>query len=168
MKSSVLFLRKYAQKQTKRIEDLRQRLQDSVREKHKFTEKLADIDARKKDVLKKQTGFAKTELSRRAVLQLVALREGNPEENFEIEDTPAYAAWKKSVSEQFAEELDGLRFEASETYEAALRESQDDYEIFMAIADEIGYDATGKETKVNDLNEIGTALCKFIIKVEAE
>ena len=101
-------------------------MQDSARKKHNFTEKLANIESRKKDALKKQTGFAQTELSRRAAMQLVALREENPEEKFEIEDTPAYAAWKKSLSEQFTEELDDLRFEAIETYQAALRESQDD------------------------------------------
>ena len=162
VKSSVLFLQKYEQKQTKRIEDLRQRLQDSARKKHNFTEKLANIESRKKDALKKQTGFAQTELSRRAAMQLVALREENPEEKFEIEDTPAYAAWKKSLSEQFTEELDDLRFEAIETYQAALRESQDDYQIFMAIAEEIGYDATGKATKKNDLNEIAQRLTAFL------
>lgn len=164
VKSSVLFLRKHEQKQTKRIEDLRQSLQDSVRVKHKFTEKLANIEARKKEALKKQTGFAKTELSRRAALQLVALREANPEENFEIEDTPTYQAWKKSISEQFTDELEGLRFEAGEAYEEALRESQDDYEILMAIAEDIGYDATGVSTTKNDLHLISEKLISFITK----
>ena len=55
-----------------------------------------------------------------------------------------------------------MRFEAIETYQAALRESQDDYQIFMAIAEEIGYDATGKATKKNDLNEIAQRLTAFL------
>ena len=37
-----------------------------------------------------------------------------------------------------------------------------DYSIFMAIAEQIGYDATGKETQVNELEMIGTELKKFI------
>ena len=32
----------------------------------------------------------------------------------------------------------------------------------MAIAENIGYDATGKETGINELDEIGTELAKFI------
>ena len=42
-----------------------------------------------------------------------------------------------------------------------------DEEIFMAIAEGIGFDATGKPTKVNELGEIGVALADFI-KKEAE
>ena len=37
-----------------------------------------------------------------------------------------------------------------------------DEDIFMAIADDIGFDATGKPTKVNELDEIGVALADFI------
>jgi hypothetical protein len=37
----------------------------------------------------------------------------------------------------------------------------------MAIADDIGFDATGKPTKVNELDEIGAALADFI-NAEAE
>ena len=34
----------------------------------------------------------------------------------------------------------------------------------MAIAEDIGFDATGKPTKVNELDEIGAELAKFILK----
>jgi type I restriction enzyme M protein len=44
----------------------------------------------------------------------------------------------------------------------------DDYDIFMAIANDIGYDATGKPTKVNELDEIGAALRGFIATVETQ
>ena len=39
-----------------------------------------------------------------------------------------------------------------------------DEDIFMAIADDIGFDATGKPTKVNELDVIGAELAKFISK----
>ena len=39
-----------------------------------------------------------------------------------------------------------------------------DEDIFMAIAEDIGFDATGKETKVNELDEIGAELAKFVAK----
>ena len=44
----------------------------------------------------------------------------------------------------------------------AAAEAFPDEDIFMAIADDIGFDATGKPTKVNELDEIGVALAKFI------
>ena len=35
----------------------------------------------------------------------------------------------------------------------------------MAIAEDIGYDATGRETKTNELVEIGVELQKFITHI---
>ena len=37
-----------------------------------------------------------------------------------------------------------------------------DEDIFMTIVDDIGFDATSKPTKVNELDEIGAELAKFI------
>lgn len=162
VKSSVLFLRKYDEQQTKSIEDLRQNLQDGIKTKHEFTKKLATLEQGKKDILKKKTGFANAEPGKRAALQLTYLREENPDEKFEIEDTTAYQAWKKEVNERFAEEIDELKFTASSAYDLALQERQTDYDILMGIAEDIGYDAKGKSTKVNDLDEISLHLGEFI------
>lgn len=162
VKSSVLFLRKHSEQQTKSIDDLRQSLQDSIKTKQGFSKKLADLEQRKKDILKKKTGFTDAEPGKRAALQLVYLREEKPEEKFDLEDTPAYQAWKKEVNERFANQIEELRFAASEAYEAMLRKNQDDYDIFMAIAEDIGYDATGVLTKNNDLFPISTRLEKFL------
>ncbi|WP_264673303.1 hypothetical protein [Moraxella bovoculi] len=38
----------------------------------------------------------------------------------------------------------------------------------MAIAEQIGYDATGKPTAVNELDEIKIELAKFILQVQGE
>ena len=40
-----------------------------------------------------------------------------------------------------------------------------DYPIFMAIAEDIGYDATGKQTGTNELDLIGAELSRFIAGV---
>lgn len=166
VKSSVLFLRKHSEQQTKRIEDLRQSLQDSIKTKHGFSKKLTALEQSKKDILKKKTGFINAEPGRRAALQLVYLREEKPEKQFEFEDTPAYQAWKKEVSERFVDQIEELRFAANEAYEEAFRKNQDDYDVFMAIAEEIGYDATGKLTKANELEEIGAKLQQFVLAIE--
>ena len=44
------------------------------------------------------------------------------------------------------------------------KSKKDKEDFFMAIADDIGFDATGKPTKVNELDEIGAELAKFISK----
>ena len=60
-----------------------------------------------------------------------------------------------------------LREELERQYSDKVGELLPDEEIFMAIAEDIGFDATGKPTKVNELDEIGVALADFI-KKEAE
>lgn len=168
VKSSVLFLRKHSEQQTKSIEDLRQSLQDSIKTKHEFTKKLAALEQSKKEILKKKTGFMSAEPGKRAALQLVYLREEKPDEKFEIEDTAAYQEWKKEVSDGFSDQIEDLRLAASEAYEDEFRKKKDDYDIFMAIADDIGYDATGKFTKANDLEYIGAELRPFVLAIEKE
>ena len=43
-----------------------------------------------------------------------------------------------------------------------------DEDVFMAIAEDIGFDATGKQTKVNELEGISDALAQFIADTENE
>ena len=61
-----------------------------------------------------------------------------------------------------------LRDKFDSEYKAASAASFPDEDIFMAIADDIGFDATGKPTKVNELDEIGVALAKFINTADEE
>ena len=55
---------------------------------------------------------------------------------------------------------------------ARRRTTLPDYDIFMAIADDIGYDATGKPTDrtqkdgIGELAPIGAELAQFIAKLE--
>ena len=49
-----------------------------------------------------------------------------------------------------------------EEYQQTKQSKLPDYPIFMAIAEEIGYDATGKKTANNELDVIGEELKKFI------
>jgi len=166
VKSSVLFLRKYSAEQTKSIDSLRQGLQEDIKAQHQLEKKLTQLEAGKKDVLKKQTGFLNTELGRKAALELGALSGLATEKTLTLEDTRIYAAWKKEINDQFAEKADAIKFAASEAYDTLLRQRLNDYDIFMAIANDIGYDATGRETRANELTEIGAALREFIAQME--
>ena len=55
-----------------------------------------------------------------------------------------------------------LKSRLTEEYQHAKQKELTDYPIFMAIAENIGYDAIGKKTSVNELDVIGEELKKFI------
>jgi type I restriction enzyme M protein len=167
VKSSVLFLRKHSAKQTQTILNLRQRLQDDIREEHKFSKSINALETEKKDAIKRLQGFAGTEAQRRAALQLVDMQSNQPDQKLGTEDTPAYAQWKKQLSDDYAERIDAIKQTMQEDYTEQLKATRLEYDIFMAIANDIGYDATGKETKVNELEAIGAALREFIADIEA-
>ena len=54
----------------------------------------------------------------------------------------------------------------SEQYAEEKQRSLDDYPIFMAIAENIGYDATGKPTNINELDFISEELARYIEAID--
>ena len=63
---------------------------------------------------------------------------------------------------EYATKIDELKSKLTDNYLARKQKELPDYPIFMAIAEEIGYDATGKKTATNELDVIGEELKKFI------
>ena len=76
--------------------------------------------------------------------------------------TEEYKAWNSELLAEYAGKVDDLKTQLIEEYERTKQRELPDYPIFMAIAEEIGYDATGKKTANNELNAIGEELKKFI------
>ena len=72
---------------------------------------------------------------------------------------------KTKLQQEFTEKVNLFKEEMTEKYFASKQKILDDYPIFMAIAEDIGYDATGRETKTNELVEIGVELQKFITHI---
>ena len=54
----------------------------------------------------------------------------------------------------------------TEVYLSQYKRKLVDYPIFMAIVEDIGYDATGKQTEKNELEDISKELYKFIQAIE--
>ena len=69
---------------------------------------------------------------------------------------------KSDIKTQFNEKVNLLKEELSEKYLFEKQMLLDDYQLFMAMAEDIGYDATGRSTGNNELEEIGRELAKFI------
>lgn len=79
-----------------------------------------------------------------------------------VEKTEAFIEWKKQIAEQYNQKILDLKEQLEERFAEMYKTEMIDYPIFMAIAEQIGYDATGKETSVNELDMIGNELKKFI------
>ena len=63
---------------------------------------------------------------------------------------------------EYANNVEELKSLLTDEYQQAKQKELTDYPIFMAIAENIGYDATGKKTTINELDIIGEELKKFI------
>ncbi len=154
VKSSVLFLKKWHTAEGEKIATTKRRLRDTLVQQQKLAATLDALEAEKKKTLKNLVGFTPPD----------GLLLDDPA----LKDSPAYQMWAKSVSEAHSSKVDALREQLSEAYETQKREALNDYPVFMAIAEEIGYDATGRETKTNELEPIAKELARFIQDIEAE
>jgi len=146
VKSSVLFLRKHKKKQTEKIINQKDNLKEKVKTDNKYIETIEKWEKEKKEAIKKLETEAKKK---------------NPSFN-KKEINELIKDDKTKIQNEFKDKVNFLKEELSEKYFTAKQSALEDYPIFMAIAEDIGYDATGRETKNNELLEIGKELSKFI------
>jgi len=145
VKSSVLFLKKYTKKQSHSIKVLKLKLQDEVKTEYAYIKKTRALEAQKKEKTK-------------------AL---NAQHN---KDSEVLKELKSALTKEYKEQIDQLKDMVDDAYKLSKEEAlkKYDYSIFMAIAEDIGYDATGKETHKNELDYIGQELGRFIESLENE
>lgn len=149
VKSSVLFLKKYSTTEKQLRIDLRNNTQNnllSCSESGKFFLKL--LNEKKESIVQINKLIKQAERS-------------NDSETIEI-----LINKRQSVTEEFDEQINLAKENLSDMYFEQYKKSLTNYPIFMAIADEIGYDATGRETGKNELPEIAKELAKFIKSIE--
>jgi type I restriction enzyme M protein len=149
VKSSVLILKKRTADQTQKMRDIKQGLKDKILDKEKLEKKLEAIERAKKNALKDL-------IERPEFASLDARKESD-----------VFALAAAEIANHFADEVDDLRDQLTERYEALRRKALPNYSIFMGITEDIGYDATGRPTKVNELEQIGDELSRFIMAIEA-
>jgi type I restriction enzyme M protein len=76
-------------------------------------------------------------------------------------------AQRQVIADEYSEQLNRFKEELEERYQTEKQARLLDYPIFMAIAEYIGYDATGKTIPQNDLPVITEELRRFIAAIEA-
>lgn len=149
VKSSVLFLRKHKDKQSEKISNQKAKLKEQVKKDNNYLATVEKWEKEKADAIKKLEADAKAK---------------NPKAN-KKEITEMIQADKSAVQFAFTDKVNLLKEELTEKYFLAKQTALDDYPIFMAIAEDIGYDATGRSTNNNELIEIGKELSKFITHI---
>lgn len=149
VKSSVLFLRKHRTNQTEKINNQKAKLKEKVKVDNNYIATVEKWEKEKAVAIKKLEAEAKTK---------------NPKAN-KKEITEMIQPDKAVVQSAFTDKVNLLKEELTEKYFLTKQNTLDDYPIFMAIAEDIGYDAAGRSTNNNELIEIGEELAKFIVHI---
>jgi len=179
VKSSVIFLRKYNEKTTIAIQRAKEKAQEEIYERADGGKALSNLIKEKASKLKKGDATIQN-IDQQLVAKLDALKtQGNltPEtkrnltsqalkDKKEHQTTDVYQEWKASVTEEYNEQIATLKEALKDDFLAKVKAKIDDYEIFMAITENIGYDATGRATSENELDTVSRELNRFIKNIE--
>jgi type I restriction enzyme M protein len=147
VKSSVMVLKKWTSRETENIERIKRSVEIELLSTYQYREKLDAWSKEKNNRLKTLDGF---------------LNNTGLDKLADIKKTDDYKVWSAELSSFYTDKVNALKDELSEVYQKEKQKRLPDYPIFMAIADDIGYDATGKSTGNNELDLIGEELKKFI------
>lgn len=175
VKSSVLFLKKLTEAQTDRIRAAKTKLQDRLWEKPQYSTAIAELEAGKSQMLKQHVGFdpesidweSPENLKNRDGLILDNNLFGESKKLRKlIEKTEEFKLWRANTSADFTDKINQIKETLQDEYLTDISKELTDYPIFMAIAEQIGYDATGRKTAINELEPIADDLSRFINNIQ--
>ena len=106
VKSSVLFLQKWDKTTTTAYENLKDSLQDEIKNRHDYTKQVKAIHQDKKTTIKTHQGFTGNDDTQDK-------KEPNKKA---IEQTEAFKAWKKEINALFTDKINALKEELNEEY----------------------------------------------------
>lgn len=147
VKSSVLFLKKWSKEQTDKLVSKKKEIGNRLLNDNNYITKRQEWDKEIKLLQKQKIDEIKDSLRISATA---------------VKQTEEYKSWNTDLLAEYANKVDELKSRLTDEYQQAKQRELVDYPIFMAIAEEIGYDATGKKTAINELDIIGEELKKFI------
>lgn len=147
VKSSILFLKKWTKSESEILINTKKSIERRLLRDNGY---LAQRQTWEKEIKQKQKEKANEIKDRQKILVTAA------------KQTDEYKSWNANLLAEYANKVDELKSRMTDEYQQTKQKELADYPIFMAIAEEIGYDATGKKTAVNELNAIGEELKRFI------
>ena len=147
VKSSVLFLKKWTKKESEQLVNTKKNIECRLLTDNCYLTQRQTWD---KEIKQKQKEKA-TEIKDKQNISVTAAKQ-----------TEEYKSWNSELLVEYANKVEELKSLLTDEYQQAKQKELTDYPIFMAIAENIGYDATGKKTSINELDIIGEELKKFI------
>ena len=147
VKSSVLFLKKWTKKESEQLVNTKKSIEHRLLTDNSYLTQRQTWD---KEIKQKQKEKA-DEIKVSQKISTTAAKQ-----------TEAYKTWNAELLAEYADKVEELKALLTDAYQQAKQKELTDYPIFMAIAENIGYDATGKKTAINELDVIGEELKKFI------
>ena len=142
-----MFLQKWSLKHTTELQEQKKAIEGRLLAQYKYLETYKQWEKEKKEAQNKK---------------IAELKGKHRSSVTEIKKLPEYKDWNAELTKHYANLLEELQDQLRTDYQEEKQRELPDYPILMAIADEIGYDATGRATEQNDLKEIGEELKKFI------
>ena len=143
-------MRKHNKKTTEKISNQKLQLKEKLKRESKFIITLENLEKEKKQAIKDLETASKNKAK---IKDLKSIDNQIKEE-------------KEKLQADFTNKINLLKEELNEKYFSEKQKILDDYPIFMAIAENIGYDATGRQTGNNELIEIAKELEHFIKQIE--
>lgn len=147
VKTSVLFLRKWKKDETNKLIEDKKNIENKLLQNSNYLSLRSLWD---KEIKQKQKQKTEEIKGKRRITAS------------EAKKTEEYRSWNATMVEEYTVKIDELKASLSEQYQTAKQQQLPDYPIFMAIAEKIGYDSTGRKIATNELNTIGKELKKFI------
>ena len=151
VKSSVLFLKKWTKKESEQLVNTKKSIECRLLTDNCYLTQRQTWD---KEIKQKQKEKA-TEIKDKQNISVTVAKQ-----------TEEYKSWNSDLLAEYAHKVEELKSLLTDEYQQAKQKELTDYPIFMAIAENIGYDATGKKTTINELDIIGEELQKFIASIE--
>lgn len=147
VKSSVLFLRKWTKKESDQLINTKKNIESRLLTDNNYQTQRLNWD---KEIKQKQKEKV-TEIKDKQNISATSAKQ-----------TEEYKSWNADLLAEYCDKVEELKSFLTDQYQQAKKKELTDYPIFMAIAENIGYDATGKKTAINELDIIGEELKKFI------
>lgn len=147
VKSSVLFLKKWTKEQTDKLISTKKNIETQLLNDNNYIVQRLLWDKEIKHQQKQKANEIK-------VAQNISI--------VDAKKTEEYKSWNADLLAMYSDKVEELKNKLTEEYQSTKQKDLPDYPIFMAIAEQIGYDATGKKTTINELDIIGEELKKFV------
>jgi type I restriction enzyme M protein len=174
VKSSVMFLQKLTEQQTDAIKVTKAKLQDKLWEKPQYGKAITKLENEKANVIKKHSGFDYSSINWDSEENIKILEGGKdipvPKDKNGIklfEKTGEFKQWRTDTNAIYNDQINEIKENLQDEYLSSLSKEVTNYPIFMAITDNIGYDAAGKKTGINELETVSKELGKFINEIKA-